>query len=110
MGTSVKSFLTVIAMLFVAACVVPKDFDTGGDIRAVHATLAMPKTVYFATTRCHENPSAGAPGTKEELFSKRCWDEDLKNEDSNGHMERAQTELRAIPCTDAAMPPPRSKG
>jgi len=83
-GTSIKSCVAATALLFVTACVVPKDFDTGGEIRAVHAgitTLAMPKTVYFATTRCQENPSAGAPGTREELFSKRCWDEDLKNEE-----------------------------
>ncbi len=83
-GTSIKSFVAAVALLFVTACVVPKDFDTGGEIRAVHAdvsALAMPKTVYFATTRCRDDLAAGAPGTKEELFSKRCWDEDLKNEE-----------------------------
>ncbi len=83
-GTSVKSVAAVVCLLLITGCVAPKDFDTGGAIRAVQASaidLATPKTVYFATTRCTDDQTAGAPETKEELFSKRCWDEDLKNDE-----------------------------
>jgi esterase/lipase superfamily enzyme len=83
-GTFVRSVAGATIVLLATACVTPKDFDTGGAIRAVQASgvdLATPKTVYFATTRCKEDPSSGASGTKEELFSKRCWDENFKNEE-----------------------------
>lgn len=68
---------SLLGALLLSSCVTPKDFDTGGAIRAVQASpteLATPKTVYFATTRCHDVPGSGAPGSKAELLSVRCWE------------------------------------
>ena len=64
-----------------SACVTPKDFDTGGSIRAVNAStseLATPQTVYFATTRCNDKLDAGPPESAAEMYAKRCWDVALK--------------------------------
>lgn len=73
----------VIATL-VSACVTPKDFDTGGSIRSVNATageLAAPQTVFFATTRCNDRLDAGPPDSADEMYSKRCWDAALKQDE-----------------------------
>ena len=75
-----RAFLRVLLSLCAAAllsgCVAPADFDGGDSIRALNATaadLTIPKTIYFATTRCNDRAGAGQPGTAEELFAKRCW-------------------------------------
>jgi esterase/lipase superfamily enzyme len=81
---SIRIAVTASAALLLASCATPNNFDTGEAIRAVHATaeeLATPKTVYFATTRCADKPTTGAPGSKEEMLSNRCWDAALKNEE-----------------------------
>lgn len=77
-GAKAKSLIVAVAAaLLLSACVTPKDFDTGGSIRAVQASaadLAQPQTVYFATTRCNDKIGAGLPDTAEEMYAKRCWD------------------------------------
>ena len=77
--------LAVLCALALAGCLAPSNFDGGAaTIRALNATpaeLATPKTVYFVTTRCDDQPTAGAPGTAEELFRKRCWEASLGNEE-----------------------------
>ena len=82
MGNSIRIVLAVLGALFATACVAPKDFDDGATIRAMNATpadLATPKSVYFVTTRCNDDSVAGAPGSAQELFRKRCWEASLNN-------------------------------
>lgn len=84
MVTSRWLALFVFAAVFLTGCVTPKDFDTGEAIRAVQASnevLAAPKRVFFVTTRCHDSPGTGEPGSREELFSKRCWEASKGNEE-----------------------------
>ncbi len=83
MGKSIRIVLAVLATLLVAGCVTPK-FDNGATVRALNAApadLATPKSVYFVTTRCSDDATAGAPGTAQELFRKRCWDASLNDAD-----------------------------
>jgi esterase/lipase superfamily enzyme len=75
--TVIRTAIAVLAALPLLGCVTPKDFDTGGSIRAVKATaaeLATPQTVHFATTRCNDKVGAGDPDTADWLYSNRCWD------------------------------------
>jgi esterase/lipase superfamily enzyme len=77
----IRRAIAIAAALTLAGCVTPKDFDTGGSIRAVRATaaeLAKPQTVHFATTRCNDKLDAGDAGTADELYRNRCWDVALK--------------------------------
>lgn len=83
MGESIRIVLTVSGALVLAGCVAPRDFDTGLAIRSVDPRpddVPTPKTVYFATTRCTDSPTA-TPGTPEELLGQRCWDAALKSEE-----------------------------
>jgi esterase/lipase superfamily enzyme len=84
-GTKAIRLLATMAIATLAsACVTPKDFDTGGSIRAVKATvaeLAAPQTVHFATTRCNDRLGGGGPGSAEEMTAKRCWDAALKEDE-----------------------------
>jgi esterase/lipase superfamily enzyme len=69
--------------LLLAACATPNDFDAGGTIRSLNKSAdgkATPKLVYYATTRCTDNP-VGAPDTLQELFGKRCWEAALGKEE-----------------------------
>ncbi len=78
---AIRFLATIAIATLLSACVTPKDFDTGGSIRAVKATvaeLAAPQTVYFATTRCHDKVDAGPPESADEMYAKRCWDAALK--------------------------------
>ena len=81
----VRTALAFLSTLLLVGCLTPKDFDTGAtSIRALNATpaeLAAPKTVYFVTTRCSDDPAAGAPGAAQELFSKRCWQAALNDQE-----------------------------
>jgi len=76
--------LAACVALPLVGCVTPKDFDTGGSIRAMKATaaeLSAPQTVHFATTRCNDKVGAGDPDTADWLYSNRCWDVVSKNDD-----------------------------
>ncbi len=81
-GTRTVKLIAVMAIAtMVSACVTPKDFDTGGSIRAMNTTtseLTTPQTVYFATTRCNDKLDAGPPESADEMYAKRCWDVALK--------------------------------
>ncbi|MFM9862247.1 MAG: alpha/beta hydrolase [Micropepsaceae bacterium] len=85
--TGIKAFRLLATMAIatlMSACVTPKDFDTGGSIRAVKATaaeLAAPQTVHFATTRCNDRLGGGGPGSAEEMNAKRCWDAALQEDE-----------------------------
>ena len=112
-----KSFclaLVALTALLLTACVTPIDFDTGGAIRAVQtsaADLATPKKVYFATTRCQDAPNTGAPGSKSELFSQRCWDA-VKNNEEMLRLGFGMSENGEVVCgstTVAVMPPDADK-
>ena len=103
-----------VSALLLSGCVTPKDFDTGGAIRAVQASpseLATPKTVYYVTTRCHVAPGSGEPGSEAQLLSQRCWDAAK----DNGEMLRlghGMAESGTISCgstTVAVMPPDADK-
>ena len=75
--------LGVLCALTLAGCVSSGNFDTGAaTIRVLNAPAVDPaKAVYFVTTRCSDDPAAGAPGTAHELFRKRCWEASLNNEE-----------------------------
>lgn len=84
MGTPLRIAATVAGALLFSGCATPKDFDTGTTIRAMSASatnLAVSTTVSFVTTRCKVDPAIGAPGTLEELISKRCWEAARGNEE-----------------------------
>jgi esterase/lipase superfamily enzyme len=109
-GNSIKSVAAIAFLLLATGCVTPKDFDTGGAIRAVQASpddLARPKAVYYVTTRCTESPTAGAPGTKEEIFSKRCWETAVQNEEMLrlGYGMADSGKVACGSATVAVMPP-----
>jgi esterase/lipase superfamily enzyme len=101
---------SLVGALLLSGCVTPKDFDTGGTIRAVQASateLATPKTVYFATTRCHDAPGTGAPGSRAELLSKRCW-EPAKDEAEILRLGFGMSDAHDVTCgstTVQVMPP-----
>lgn len=81
---AIRLLATIAIATLLAACVTPKDFDTGGSIRAVKASgaeLAAPQTVYFATTRCNDKVDAGALESADEMYAKRCWDAALKQDE-----------------------------
>ncbi|MCE9523286.1 MAG: alpha/beta fold hydrolase [Alphaproteobacteria bacterium] len=110
MPKSIRVAMAVVGTLVLASCAAPKDFDTGGAIRAVQASasdLAKPKSVFFATTRCTDAPASGAPGSKEELLSKRCWEPAL-NEAEVLRLGFGMAENGKVTCgsaTVAVMPP-----
>lgn len=82
MISRIFSIFVMSSGLALSGCVTPRDFDTGGMIRAVGAAeSAVQKTVFFASTRCTDDPATGAPGSKDRLFSDRCWDVALQNEE-----------------------------
>ena len=85
MGQFIRPWLAVLCALALAGCVAPNNFDGGvHTVRALNAAgpdLATPKTVYFVTTRCSDAQNAGAPGSAEELFRKRCWEASKGNEE-----------------------------
>jgi esterase/lipase superfamily enzyme len=76
------AFAVAGVVLLATACATSLDFDDGSTIRTLYpAADATPVTVHFATTRCNHRPAIEPAGTLQELFSKRCWDAALKNED-----------------------------
>jgi len=80
--TIIHTARAIVGALLLASCAAPVDFDDGGSIRTLYpANGAPPTTVHFATTRCNHRPATEQAGTLQELFSKRCWDAALKNED-----------------------------
>ncbi len=81
---ALRLFAALTIAPLASACVTPKDFDTGGSIRAVKATVAelvAPQTVYFATTRCNDKLDAGPPGSAQAMYAKRCWDAVLSHDE-----------------------------
>jgi esterase/lipase superfamily enzyme len=82
-GNSIRLGLVALCAIALAGCASPGNFDTGATtIRALNASAADPaKEIHFVTTRCNDDPAAGAPGTSQELFRKRCWEASLDNEE-----------------------------
>lgn len=110
MGTPLRIAASIVGVFLLSGCASPRDFDTGNMIRAVSASaanLATPTTVRFVTTRCKVDPAGGAPGTLEELISKRCWDAARGNEEVS-RLGFGLAESGAITCGAATvdvMPP-----
>lgn len=102
---SVRRIAAALIAFALAGCVVPRDFNDGSGIRAINATagdLSVPKTVYFATTRCNDKTDAGPQGSAEELFSHRCWDLALKNEEMK-RLGFGMSEGAGVTCGTAAV-------
>ncbi|MBI1212372.1 MAG: alpha/beta hydrolase [Alphaproteobacteria bacterium] len=75
MGQSIRPILIVLCAIVLSGCVSPSNFDVGAkSIRTLNVSTATQKVVNFVTTRCNDPLNAGAPGSAEELYRKRCWD------------------------------------
>jgi len=96
----IRAAIAVLAALPLIGCVTPKDFDTGGSIRAMKATaveLSVPQTVQFVTTRCNDKLEGAAPDSADDLYEKRCWDVTLK-QDEVGRLTFGIAEGAGVTC------------
>ena len=74
MGRVIRPVLAVLCALTLAGCVTPGFVGGEKTIRALFAQNNLERTIDFVTTRCNYAQNAGAPGSAEELYRKRCWE------------------------------------